>query len=353
MNAQAPRPTPSASSIPTQPLAVRCVSFFAALRKIQSERGALIGRDLRPSDEPISLRAEAAIAYPATELAQASLDSRGRVVLEVSCLGLFGPSGALPQHYTQTIIDRIRHKDYGLNRFLDLFNHRWLSHFYRAWEKHNYPSAYQTAQSCGTEDTVTTILWALIGLGTSGQRGRLRLEDQSLLHYTGLLSDGHVRPTALVSLLSDWFKVSVAIRQFWGEWIRISTADQTRLEPVRLGESSNNRLGLDAVAGERVWHVENRFRLRLGPMGWEQFLQFLPTGKLLPAAVAVARTYVGPQFEFDLQLVLRRHEVPALQLGNTLQPSCLGWNTWLGTWTEDHDPDDAVFEVDDVDTLRN
>lgn len=340
-------------SLTSQPYHVRTVTFFAALRRIQSEQASLIGRDTRLSQEPVRLRAEAALGYPATELAKATTEADGRVTLEVSCFGLFGPSGALPQHYTQSIIDRLRHKDRGLRDFLDLFNHRWLSFFYRAWEKHDYPSAYQTSHSLQQEDTVTQILWSLIGLGTGGQRGRLRLEEKSLLHYSGLLSDVHVRPSSLANILADWFKISVQVEQFFGQWINIPAADQTHMKPVRLGESCNNCLGIDAVAGERVWDVENRFRLRIGPLSAEEFKRFSPLGKQLASLVALARCYIGPQFEFDVQAVLRRSDIPRLQLGNDHEPSCLGWNTWLGDWPFEHDPNDAVFELDDTTTLSS
>ena len=319
---------------------------------MQAERGARLGGDTRPAQEPVRLRAEVSLTYPATELARATTDASGRVTLEVCFLGLFGPSGALPQHYTQTIIDRLRHKDHGLRDFLDLFNHRWLSHFYRAWEKHDFPSAYQTAHSLQTEDPLTRMLWALIGMGTEQLRDRLRLEDKSLLHYSGLLADTRVRPSTLANILADWFEIPVAVEQFCGQWIRIPEADQTRTQEVRLGESSSNCLGMDAVVGERMWNVENRFRLRLGPLGMSAFMQFSPLGEGLPQVVAVARTYVGPQFEFDVQVVLRREEVPPLQVGNELAPSCLGWNTWLGDWPHAHDASDAVFELDDAATLR-
>jgi type VI secretion system protein ImpH len=331
---------------------VRTVTFFAALRKIQTERASLIGRDTRLSQEPVRLRAEPSLGYPATELAKATTEATGLVTLEASCFGLFGPSGALPQHYTQSIIDRLRRKDRGLRDFLDLFNHRWLSFFYRAWEKHDYPSAYQTSHSLQQEDTVTQILWSVIGLGTGGQRGRLRLEEKSLLHYSGLLADARVRPSSLANILADWFEISVQVVQFYGQWINIPAVDQTQMKLVRLGDNCNNRLGIDAVAGERVWNVENRFRLRIGPLRAEEFKRFSPLGKQLASLAALARCYVGPQFEFDVQAVLRRTDIPRLQLGNDNEPSCLGWNTWLGDWPFEHDADDAVFELDDATTLR-
>ena len=339
-----------ASAVPAA-LPARSVSFFATMRKLQSVKAALVGRDTRPANEPVRLRAEAGLGYPSTELANSTTDKNGRITLEVSFLGLFGPSGALPQHYTQAIIDRSRHKDHALRDFLDLFNHRWLSLFYRAWEKHDYAAAYQTAHSLGQEDAVTRILWCLIGLGTHGLRGRIRLEDKSLLYYAGLLADVRSRQSTLANILSDWFDIPVQVLQFQGQWIRIPATDQTRMQLLRLGDHSNNQLGSDAVVGERVWNVENRFRLRIGPLDRREFARFSPLGDRLAALHALARTYVGPQLEFDVQVAIVRDQVPGTQLGNKAEPSCLGWNSWLGNWPFEDDSQDAVFELDDSATI--
>ena len=322
------------------------------MRKLQSVKAALVGRDTRPANEPVRLRAEATLAYPSTELAKATIDKNGRITLEVSFLGLFGPSGALPQHYTRAIIDRLRHKDHALRDFLDLFNHRWLSLFYRAWEKHNYAAAYQTAHSLGQEDAVTRILWCLIGLGTSGLRGRLWLEDKSLLYYAGLLADVRTRQSTLANILADWFHIPVQVCQFQGQWIHIPLADQTRMQFTRLGEQSNNQLGVDTVVGERVWNVENRFRIRIGALSRLEFTRFSPLGDRLAALHTLARTYVGTQLEFDVQAVIQRDQVLGIRLGDESEPSCLGWNSWLGNWPFEHDAQDAVFELTDAETIH-
>ncbi len=324
------------------------VSFFAALRSLQTERQALVGRDTRPSKEPARLIAEASLAYPAAELASVTEDPEGRALLEVTFLGLFGPSGALPLHYTQLIIDRARHKDHALREFLNLFNHRWLSLFYRAWEKHDYPSAFQTSQSLNEEDVLTRILWCLIGLGTKGQRGRLRLEEQTLLHYAGLLSDSKPRESTVQAILSDWFSIQVAVLQYQGQWLQLPEHEQSRPQSDRFGVNGNNRLGMDTIAGSRVWNVENRFRLRLGPLRVDSFVAFSPMGERLYELAALTRTYVGPQFEFDVQVIVDRRDVPSTTLSGTSQ---LGWNTWLGYWQFERDADDAVFEVDDLETV--
>ncbi len=63
--------------------------------------------------------------------------------MAVACLGLFGPSGSLPDHYTSLVIQRLRQHDFALRDFLDLFNHRTISLFYRAWEKYRFTIAYE------------------------------------------------------------------------------------------------------------------------------------------------------------------------------------------------------------------
>ena len=146
------------TSINTAEKSIRKVSFFAFMRRIQAETGAQVGCDTKPNEEPIRLKAEPSLAYPASELTNITADDASPDELEVAFLGLFGPNGALPLHYTQLVIDRSRHKDNALRDFLNIFNHRWLSLFYRAWEKTHYASAFETSRRLGKEDPITRAL---------------------------------------------------------------------------------------------------------------------------------------------------------------------------------------------------
>jgi type VI secretion system protein ImpH len=113
-----------------------------------------------------------------------------------------------------------------------------------------------------------------------------------------------------------------------------------------LGETG--RLGVNTVAGERVWDVSSKFRLRIGPLRYATFEEYLPDPA--PAAARksvfllsqVAKFYVGPEFDFEVRLELVGDDVPACELadGPGLGPR-LGWNTWLPT-------DDRPAVVDDV-----
>ena len=106
-------------------------------------------------------------------------------------MGLTGPSGVLPEHYTRLLIERLRAKDYTLRDFLDLFNHRVISLFYRAWEKYRFQFVYEQvklgAVGDETEDFFTKCLYCLVGMGTGGLRGRQKIDDETFLYYGGHL----------------------------------------------------------------------------------------------------------------------------------------------------------------------
>jgi type VI secretion system protein ImpH len=52
------------------------------------------------------------------------------------------------------------------------------------------------------------------------------------------------------------------------------------------------------------------------------------------------RNYVGFEFDWDVQLVLARDEVPGIRLGREGQ---LGWTTWLGARRAATDADDLTL----------
>jgi len=268
--------------------------------------------------------------------------------LVVSFMGLTGPSGVLPQHYTQLMIDRVRQKDYALRDFLDLFNHRIISFFYRIWRKYRIAPSYEAAKIAADEesDVITQSLFSLVGLGTTGLRRRLLLFDETFLYYGGLYA--HRPPTAisLERLVSDFFNLPVALSQFQGQWLELETADQSRLASDDPYGLSNNRLGVSTIAGQRVWSVENKFRIRLGPLTYRRFRDLLPLGDEIKKIAQMVRTYVGASLEFDIQPILRRLEIPMCRLGEKAQPALLGWNTWIRNAIMTRDGDDAIFVLD-------
>jgi type VI secretion system protein ImpH len=318
--------------------------FFQAVRvleRLYPDRRP-VGRDAEPAREVVRFHSHASLNFPPSaiyEVAPAE-GASGPAQMTVAFMGLTGPLGVLPRHYTELLLERMRQKDQALRDFLDLFNHRLISLFYRAWEKYRFPIAYERAVLRGEgDDRFSLYLFDLIGMGSRGLRGRLEVEDEALLFYAGLLAQHPRSASAMEGLLKDYFAVPVEVTQFIGQWLPLSEASRTRLGP---GEA-NNALGVSAVAGSRVWDQQAKFKLRLGPLTFDEFCQFLPSGSAFRPLVGLSRFYAGEECDFDVQLILRAAEVPACRLGQKGEYAPrLGWSTWLKT---------AEFTCDAVDAI--
>jgi type VI secretion system protein ImpH len=361
--------------------------FFQAVRvleRIAAEQSATmrrhpVGEDYAPRQEAVRFRVVPSQNFPAGEIVeirsgppQESAAEPKPPEMVVAFLGLTGPNGVLPRHYTSLLIERVRAKDYSLRDFLDLFHHRLVSLFYRAWEKYRFPFAYerlareklsplplgegpgvraaptQARSRAGVrtakEDLFTDCLYCLLGFGTNQLRGRLNFDDEALLYYAGFFAHYPRNAVSLEGMLADYFELAVGLRQFQGQWLYLSRDDQSALPSAELPEGLNCQLGRNVIVGERVWDIEGKFRTRIGPLGFDDFRRFMPDGDALLPLGQMIRTYAGPQFDFDVQPVLKAAEVPWCQLGGeSASPARLGWNTWIRCEEFANDVDDAVF----------
>jgi type VI secretion system protein ImpH len=314
-----------------------------AARDERAERDRAIGGDAEPRREVVRLRAVPSLAFPPAEIAGLKRVEGKPPEMTVSFLGLVGPSGVLPQHYTASVIRTIREKSFSLRDFFDVFNHRLTSLFWRAWAKYRLPIAYEHGLGRGG-DGITEALRGLVGIGGEHLRERARVGDETLLHYAGHLSHQPRSAAGLGALLSDYFGRPVRVQQFHGRWLPLALSERTRL-PGRGGpDGAYCALGVDATLGERVWDVQGSFRLHVGPLTYAQFLRFMPEGDDLARLGELTKLYVGPALAFDVQLTLKRSEVPMLVLGGAGAAAAkLGWNTWVRHGPEWRDRDDAVF----------
>lgn len=319
---------------------------------VQYQRKPL-GEDYSPREEIVRFHALPSHSFPQGSISDfhwpTARDSLPAEMV-VGFMGLTGPNGVLPRHYTQLVIDRTRDKDNALRDYLDLFNHRIISHFYRAWAKYRLPIAIEQSRlnkQREGDDLFTRCLFCLVGLGTPGLRDRLQLNDASFLYFSGHFAHYPRNAISLEAVVADYFQLPVQVRQCHGQWLYLSPEDQSNIGPQQLLETHNNQLGTNVVVGRRVWGVEQSFRLRLGPLGYRQFEQFTPAGRALLRLAQLVRMYVGLEFDFDVQLVLRRDEVPLCRLACGEDASArLGWNTWIRNRDFVDDVDDAVFVVE-------
>lgn len=308
--------------------------LFQAMRMIEAAfpEHARIGESRRPADDPVRFAQEASLAFaPSAVAAFEAPATRGaapRLVQRV--LGLLGPNGALPIHLTEWIRDRARnHGDAAFLRFLDVFHHRMLSLFYRASVQAQPAVSMDRPQ----KDYFGRRLAALCGLGSPALRDRDSAPDLVKLAHAGVFGRQVRNAECLQIVLANYFGVPVRIEEFVGHWLRISSAQHTRLGR-REGFA---RLGEDAVIGERTWHAQSRFRLVIGPLSFRDYERFLPRGRSSRPLHDLIRLYVGMEHSWEVRLVLKKQEVPLGWLGNSVW---VGWSSWLGARLTDQDADD-------------
>lgn len=315
--------------------------FFQAVRlleRLDPEREP-VGRFVRPQAEVVRFAAHPSVVFPASQIQSLERRPDGPARMVVNFMGLFGPTGVLPQAYTELIISRIRERDYALRDFLDLFNHRSISLFYRAWERYRFGIAYER----GEKDRLSAVLMNLIGLGTPALQNRQAVEDHALLYYAGLLAQFPRSATALEQLLSDYFDVPVQVEQFVGGWYPLDAKAVGRLEQA---SEEYEQLAVGAVIGDEVWEAQARVRVRLGPLTLDQYLEFLPAGSGFAPLRALIRFFAGDQFDFEVQLVLRREEVPHCVLGaETRSAARLGWVSWTRWSAMTRDPEETILRL--------
>jgi len=316
--------------------------FFQAvrlIRKLCDEGGVIVGDD--PDEEILRFRSDVSLAFPTSDVKRIVPpgEEERAAVMTVAFLGMAtsGSFGSLPTVYAEEVLEQEKAKNHALRDFFDLFNHRFVSLFYRAWEKYCLPVQYEASGGHFFE----RVLFGVIGMGTPGLANRIAVEDRALLSRAGLLAMAPVPATALEGLVESWFQVPLAVEQFLPDWYDIDEGEQNRLG------AANSSLGEDLFVGARVRLGQFRFGLRLGPLDWDRYQGFFPTQKGFRALVDVVRLAITPELDFEVRLVLRAGDVPPLRLEHTPSRACrLGWSTWLKSEEFQRDPDDAVLVPD-------
>jgi type VI secretion system protein ImpH len=330
--------------------------FYYALRHIDAAiAGAVpLGRAARPRDEPLRLTQHPSLAFAPAALHQykPGVAAHGLGRLSVHHFGLFGPNGALPQHLTEYVQERILHgKDETIARFCDIFQHRMILLFYRAWAD----CQAVTSVDRPDRDAFGRYAASLVGLGQASLKDRDSVPDHLKLHHAGHLARQARNAEGLIRPLAALLRVPVAVQEYCLQWLTLATDERTRLTSVALAGAeakhrievgaASSRLGMGAIAGAKVPDVQHKFRLQLGSMPLHEFERYLPGGLRFFQVRDWVRNYLGVELAWDARLLLKRDEVPATRLGAYGQ---LGWTSWLAMppGRRTRDAEDVLLDVE-------
>lgn len=311
--------------------------FYEAMRRLECaypDRPRL-GQSGRAGEDAVRLGQTPDMAFAPSTLASFKAgDEDTPPRLSVLFFGLFGPNGPLPMHLTEYARQRSRQAfDPTFARFADVFHHRLLSLFYRAWANTRPAVSFDRPD----QDRFAVYVGSLFGMGMPALRDRVAVSDLTKLHFAGRLSCQTRNAEGLEGMLADFFKIPVRIKPFIGEWIDLPEHGR-----CRLGETpATGKLGRTTTIGSRVWDCQHKFRIVAGAVGLTVYRSLLPGTAALERLAALVRTYIGDELLWDLNLVLEKEEIPPLVLGGTGQ---LGWTTWLANRPFEEDVDDLILD---------
>jgi type VI secretion system protein ImpH len=320
-----------------------CVRFFQAVRLMERmvpDRNP-VGLFVSPSTEAVQFSSVPTLSFPASEIQDLQIGKDGPPTIFVNFMGLSAAVGALPHPYTEFLLERIRAKDHAPGDFFDIFNHRMISLFYRAWQKYRFYIAFERTGE--HDDVVSARLLDLIGLGTASLTHRMSIADEACLYYDGLLSQR--RPTAqgLRQLLEDYFDVPVEVEQFTGTWRRLPPENRTVLSD---SFTFSEQLGMGTIVGDEVIDHHGAVTIRLGPLSFDRYREFLPGATASVELREWLRLYTNREFDFVIRLILKREEVPPMKLGEDgLEAPRLGLVSWIRNRDLNRDPDEATYRL--------
>lgn len=324
--------------------------FFRAVRMLEAldPSSARIGTSHHPREDPIRFGQNPSLAFaPSTIEAFRAREGMLPAKMFVRFLGLFGPNGPLPQHLTEYAYEQQLHaKNPAFVEFCDIFHHRLLSLFYRAWAVNQKAVDFDRAGVGLKRDLTPSEDWSgprfalyigsLFGLGMESLRERDEITDWAKLFYSGRLVSQTRNAEGLGAIVQDYFGIPAQVYSFFGQWLELPPASV-----CKLGDSpASGSLGTTAIVGSRFWDCQLKFRLRLGPMSHSDLQRMLPIGNSFRKLKCWVMNYAADEFFWDVQLILKAAEVPQTCLG---QAGLLGWTSWLKSKPFARDADDVVL----------
>lgn len=326
--------------------------FFQGVRAIECAAAdqPRIGRSRTLANDPIRFGQLLSLAFASSTLAKSQVENQAPK-LTVQFTGLTGPNGPLPLRLTEFIRNRLRGiydpdvigtaadsaaegggmapRDATLAEFLDIFHHRMISLFYRAW------AVAQKTVDFDREEDRSFAQWiaSLFGSSLPELDGLDSIPTWQKLPFAGHLANQTRHASGLEGVLADAFSTKAEVISLTGHWVTIPE-DQR----CHLGRAPDlGTLGRSCVVGSRIWDRRMKFTVKLGPMPISHFEDFIPGGASHQQLHDWIAYYTRREFYWEAAIVLKKEEVPKIGLGLNGR---LGYTTWLSSSPFKHDPGD-------------
>jgi type VI secretion system protein ImpH len=301
----------------------RTFAFFQAVQLIHrlDPKSTPVGELGPASSEPVRFRQEVSLIFPPGDIS--SIASRpgaqNRFTLTTSFFGLLGVSSPLAARLTEDLLRGDEDETATVKEFYDLFHHRLLSLFYRAWKKYRFEASFRSDGG----DRFTPRALAFVGLDMSAALPRFGLPPSEQLALAPLLALRTRPARSLQIVLERLFPgTPVSIEPFVARRVQIENSQRSQLGKL------NSRLNQDFVVGRSVEDRSSTFRVVVGPLGHEAFDAFVPGGRWHARLRQVIEQFSGGVLQPEVELHVNADESPRFALGGP-RGSRLGIGTQL------------------------
>ena len=292
--------------------------YFTVLRHLERvhENRPRIGDSAALRDEIVVLGQDPFMDFPASNLARVEQAEARPLRVFVKYMGLLGPQGALPLAMTEEAHHYVLANDDAFPRFLDIFNHRFIQLFFRAWAN-SRPIAQHDRPK---QDRFWAYVGSAIGIGSEPYRHRDSIPDAAKLRFAGLLGAQARSASRLAGAICGLFGIKAEVEEFVGTRLMLDEQEHTILS------RRHNVIGQGAMLGRGVYSVQDKIRVRIYTRSLAQYIRFLPSGDLCEPLADLVYLYNGAQLDWDAELAIPSAAVEPLRLGRFGQ---LGWTSWM------------------------
>ena len=297
--------------------------YFTVLRQFERvhENQPRIGESVTLREEFVLLGQDPFMEFPASNLARIEQGENKPLKIFVKYMGMLGPQGALPLAMTEEAYHYVLANDDALPRFLDVFNHRFIQLFFRAWAN-SRPIAQNDRPK---QDRFWAYIGSAIGIGSEPYRHLDSIPDTAKIRFAGLLGAQAKSASRLSAAICGLFGVKAEVDEFVGTRLMLDAEECTMLG------KGHNALGQDAMLGRGVYSVQDKIRIRIYTRTLAQYVRFLPSGDLCEPLADLVFFYNGAELDWDTELAIPSGAVEPLRLGHFGQ---LGWTSWMAPdWT--------------------
>ncbi len=292
--------------------------FYQAVYTVERQlfsdgkRHRKVGFDSIPKDELIRFKSDQRLGFPGAPISDVKLQKNNTrkaeiaVDISVSFMGLTGTSGVLPQHYSELVLEHLRNKDTGMCAYFDLFNHRLISLYYRAWAKYRLAINYKPDSK---SDMFSNILNELTRSSTTISK-----------YYAGLFHHRIRTVKGLKQILDHYTGCETEIKQFAGRWYWLHKNEQTRLAERDKPEGHFACLGVDTTIGDKVWNINSSISIMLEAPKKLKITSYLKGGEINKAIKLVIRAYLGSLTNYKIELKVERGQIPLIILSGNDVP---------------------------------